>query len=181
MATAGHHGFVTELLVRRLAGPDRPTKIVGCGPPAMLADAREDRPPARCLLRCLARKPHGVRFRCVLQLRRADSSGRWFVRPSPGVRRRAGRFRRQGRLGAARPLRPGRGGETEITEISTGGGGLLTAELVSALGSDRGAGRPVHNLRGPRPRRAVRARSFRPRTSCGYRARRRGAGRRVRG
>ena len=34
--TAGHHGLVTELLERRLARGDRPAKIVGCGPPAML-------------------------------------------------------------------------------------------------------------------------------------------------
>lgn len=35
--TAGHHGFVTELLARRLAAGERPAKVVGCGPPAMLA------------------------------------------------------------------------------------------------------------------------------------------------
>jgi dihydroorotate dehydrogenase electron transfer subunit len=35
--TAGHHGFVTELLARRLARGERPAKVVGCGPPAMLA------------------------------------------------------------------------------------------------------------------------------------------------
>ena len=35
--TAGHHGFVTDLLARRLAAGDRPAKVVGCGPPAMLS------------------------------------------------------------------------------------------------------------------------------------------------
>jgi dihydroorotate dehydrogenase electron transfer subunit len=35
--SAGHHGFVTELLARRLANGDRPAKVVGCGPPPMLA------------------------------------------------------------------------------------------------------------------------------------------------
>ncbi len=35
--TAGHHGLVTELLARRLERGERPSKVVGCGPPAMLA------------------------------------------------------------------------------------------------------------------------------------------------
>jgi dihydroorotate dehydrogenase electron transfer subunit len=35
--SAGHHGFVTELLARRLERGERPAKVVGCGPPAMLA------------------------------------------------------------------------------------------------------------------------------------------------
>jgi dihydroorotate dehydrogenase electron transfer subunit len=35
--TAGHHGFVTELLAHRLARGERPAKVVGCGPPVMLA------------------------------------------------------------------------------------------------------------------------------------------------
>jgi dihydroorotate dehydrogenase electron transfer subunit len=34
--TAGHHGFVTDLLARRLERGERPAKLVGCGPPAML-------------------------------------------------------------------------------------------------------------------------------------------------
>lgn len=35
--TAGHHGFTTDLLERRLAGGERPVRVVACGPPAMLA------------------------------------------------------------------------------------------------------------------------------------------------
>ncbi len=35
--SAGHHGFVTDLLARRLERGDRPARIVACGPPAMLA------------------------------------------------------------------------------------------------------------------------------------------------
>lgn len=35
--SAGHHGFVTELLARRLERGDVPARIVACGPPAMLA------------------------------------------------------------------------------------------------------------------------------------------------
>lgn len=32
----GHHGFVTDLLKARLARGDRPSRLVGCGPPPML-------------------------------------------------------------------------------------------------------------------------------------------------
>jgi dihydroorotate dehydrogenase electron transfer subunit len=35
--SAGHHGFVTDLLARRLDSGERPARVVGCGPPAMLA------------------------------------------------------------------------------------------------------------------------------------------------
>ena len=35
--TAGHHGFVTDLLARRLDHGERPGRIVGCGPLPMLA------------------------------------------------------------------------------------------------------------------------------------------------
>jgi dihydroorotate dehydrogenase electron transfer subunit len=35
--SAGHRGFVTELLARRLGRGERPARVVGCGPPAMLA------------------------------------------------------------------------------------------------------------------------------------------------
>jgi dihydroorotate dehydrogenase electron transfer subunit len=34
--SAGHHGFVTDLLARRLEQGQRPARVVGCGPPAML-------------------------------------------------------------------------------------------------------------------------------------------------
>lgn len=34
--SAGHHGFVTELLARRLERGEIPARIVACGPPAML-------------------------------------------------------------------------------------------------------------------------------------------------
>ncbi len=34
--SAGHHGYVTDLLKARLASGERPAKIVGCGPPPML-------------------------------------------------------------------------------------------------------------------------------------------------
>lgn len=35
--SAGHHGFVTDLLARRLDHGERPSRLVGCGPPPMLA------------------------------------------------------------------------------------------------------------------------------------------------
>jgi dihydroorotate dehydrogenase electron transfer subunit len=35
--SAGHRGFVTDLLRARLQRGDRPAKVVGCGPPPMLA------------------------------------------------------------------------------------------------------------------------------------------------
>jgi dihydroorotate dehydrogenase electron transfer subunit len=34
--SAGHHGFVTDLLARRFERGERPALVVGCGPPAML-------------------------------------------------------------------------------------------------------------------------------------------------
>jgi dihydroorotate dehydrogenase electron transfer subunit len=39
--SAGHHGFVTDLLEGRLKHGERPSKIVGCGPPPMLASLVE--------------------------------------------------------------------------------------------------------------------------------------------
>ena len=41
--TAGHHGFVTELLARRLERGDRPAMVVGCGPPAHAGRAGKTR------------------------------------------------------------------------------------------------------------------------------------------
>ena len=35
--SAGHRGFVTDLLAQRLDRGERPARVVGCGPPAMLA------------------------------------------------------------------------------------------------------------------------------------------------
>jgi dihydroorotate dehydrogenase electron transfer subunit len=35
--SAGHHGLVTDLLLRRLDGEARPAQVVACGPPRMLA------------------------------------------------------------------------------------------------------------------------------------------------
>ncbi len=76
--TAGHHGFVTELLVRRLEGPDRPTKIVGCGPPAMLAAlakiAHQYGVSCDVSLENHMACGFGACFSCVAPIRQADGS-----------------------------------------------------------------------------------------------------------
>jgi dihydroorotate dehydrogenase electron transfer subunit len=76
--SAGHHGFVTELLARRLEGGERPAKIVGCGPPAMLAALA--RLTARHGIDCdVSLENHmacgfGACFSCVAPIRQADGS-----------------------------------------------------------------------------------------------------------
>ena len=61
---------------RRLERGERPAKVVGCGPPA---DARGPLAAGRAVrhpVRPLAREPHGLRLRRLLQLRRPDPPGR---------------------------------------------------------------------------------------------------------
>jgi dihydroorotate dehydrogenase electron transfer subunit len=76
--TAGHHGFVTDLLAARLDLGDRPAKVVGCGPPPMLAAL--SRLVARHGLDCdLSLENHmacgfGACFSCVAPIRQADGS-----------------------------------------------------------------------------------------------------------
>jgi dihydroorotate dehydrogenase electron transfer subunit len=76
--TAGHHGYVTELLARRLERGERPAKVVGCGPPAMLAAL--SRLVARHAVACdLSLENHmacgfGACFSCVAPIRQADGS-----------------------------------------------------------------------------------------------------------
>jgi dihydroorotate dehydrogenase electron transfer subunit len=76
--TAGHHGFVTDLLARRLACGDRPAKVVGCGPPGMLAalarlvekhDVASD-----VSLENQMACGFGVCFSCVVSIRQPDGS-----------------------------------------------------------------------------------------------------------
>ena len=77
--TAGHHGFVTDLLRARLARGERPAKVIGCGPPPMLA----------CSFKIGGRIQRSVRsfrsettwpaasnvcFSCVAQIKQADGS-----------------------------------------------------------------------------------------------------------
>jgi dihydroorotate dehydrogenase electron transfer subunit len=76
--TAGHRGFVTELLAARLDRGDRPAKVVGCGPPAMLAALA--RLAARHGLDCdVSMENHmacgfGACFSCVAPIRQPDGS-----------------------------------------------------------------------------------------------------------
>ena len=76
--TAGHHGFVTDLLARRLDRGERPAKVIGCGPPAMLAAL--SRLVERHGIACdLSLENHmacgiGVCFSCVAPIRQPDGS-----------------------------------------------------------------------------------------------------------
>ena len=76
--SAGHHGFVTDLLADRLASGDRPSKVIGCGPPPMLASLASQA--AREKLDCdLSLENHmacgfGACFSCVAPIRQQDGS-----------------------------------------------------------------------------------------------------------
>ena len=76
--SAGHHGFVTDLLARRLERGERPAKVVGCGPRAMLATLA--RLVERFGVACdLSLENHlacgfGACFSCVAPIRQADGS-----------------------------------------------------------------------------------------------------------
>ena len=76
--STGHHGFVTDLLSRRLERGDRPAQVIGCGPPAMLATLT--RLTARHGVNCLVSLENhmacgfGVCFSCVASIRQVDGS-----------------------------------------------------------------------------------------------------------
>jgi dihydroorotate dehydrogenase electron transfer subunit len=76
--SAGHRGFVTQLLERRLERGERPAKVVGCGPPAMLAAL--SRLVQRFEVPCdLSLENHmacgfGACFSCVAPIRQPDGS-----------------------------------------------------------------------------------------------------------
>lgn len=76
--TAGHHGFVTQLLERRLERGERPAKVIGCGPPPMLAALA--RLVERYEVPCdLSLENHmacgfGACFSCVASIRQPDGS-----------------------------------------------------------------------------------------------------------
>ena len=76
--SAGHRGFVTDLLAARLDRGDRPAKVVGCGPPPMLAALA--RLVGRHGIPCdLSLENHmacgfGACFSCVAPIRQADGS-----------------------------------------------------------------------------------------------------------
>ncbi len=76
--SVGHQGYVTDLLARRLESGERPSRIVGCGPPAMLSVL--SRLVEKFNLPCdLSMENHmacgfGACFSCVAPIRQADGS-----------------------------------------------------------------------------------------------------------
>jgi len=77
--TAGHRGLVTELAAELLAGPNRPTRVVGCGPEPMLAKlaelARQAEVPCQLSLETAMACGIGACFGCVVRVRLPD--GGW--------------------------------------------------------------------------------------------------------
>ena len=76
--SAGHHGFVTDLLARRLKQGDRPARIVGCGPfPMLAALARLVEPfaiPCDVSLENHMACGFGACFSCVAPIRQPDGT-----------------------------------------------------------------------------------------------------------
>lgn len=74
----GHHGFVTDLLLARLRAGLRPDKVVGCGPPPMLAALSkitgEHQIPCDLSLENHMACGFGVCFSCVAPIRQPDGS-----------------------------------------------------------------------------------------------------------
>lgn len=76
--SAGYHGFVTDLLARRLESGERPARIVGCGPVPMLAALA--RLVERYQIACdVSLENHmacgfGACFSCVAPIRQADGA-----------------------------------------------------------------------------------------------------------
>ena len=77
--SAGHHGLVTDLLARRLAQGERPARIVGCGPLAMLSIlarlAQREEIPCDVSLENHMACGFGACFSCVAPIRQTDGSG----------------------------------------------------------------------------------------------------------
>ncbi len=74
--SAGHHGFVTDLLQQRLERGERPAGVVGCGPPPMLRTlarlvAKHDVPCDLSLENHMA-CGFGACFSCVAPIRQPD-------------------------------------------------------------------------------------------------------------
>ena len=76
--SAGHHGYVTDLLARRLERGDRPSRVIGCGPPAMLAVlsslVEKYNVPCDLSLENHMACGFGACFSCVAPIRQADGS-----------------------------------------------------------------------------------------------------------
>jgi dihydroorotate dehydrogenase electron transfer subunit len=76
--TAGHHGYVTDLLAARLARGERPSRVVGCGPAPMLASLAK-LVEAHGLACDVSLENHmacgfGACFSCVAPIRQADGT-----------------------------------------------------------------------------------------------------------
>ena len=76
--SAGYHGRVTDLLAQRFQRGERPAKVVGCGPPAMLAAlarlAHEYSVPCEVSLENHMACGFGACFSCVAPIRQTDGS-----------------------------------------------------------------------------------------------------------
>jgi dihydroorotate dehydrogenase electron transfer subunit len=76
--SAGHHGFVTDLLRARLERGERPAKLIGCGPSPMLAAlsrlAGEYEIACDVSLENAMACGFGVCFSCVAPIRQGDGS-----------------------------------------------------------------------------------------------------------
>jgi dihydroorotate dehydrogenase electron transfer subunit len=76
--SAGHHGFVTELLARRLERGERPERVVGCGPAPMLTALAHlvdrYRIPCDVSLENHMACGFGACFSCVAPIRQADGA-----------------------------------------------------------------------------------------------------------
>lgn len=76
--SAGHHGFVTDLLRQRLERGERPARVVGCGPPAMLGTlarlVEQYAVPCDLSLENHMACGFGACFSCVAPIRQADGS-----------------------------------------------------------------------------------------------------------
>ncbi len=76
--TAGHPGLVTDLVSELLAGSNRPTRIVGCGPKRMLAKlaalAQVAELPCELSLDTAMACGIGACFGCVVRVRQPDGS-----------------------------------------------------------------------------------------------------------
>jgi dihydroorotate dehydrogenase electron transfer subunit len=76
--SAGFHGYVTDLLAERLKSGERPMKIVGCGPPLMLAAlaslTKTHGVPCDLSLENHMACGFGACFSCVMPIRQDDGS-----------------------------------------------------------------------------------------------------------
>jgi dihydroorotate dehydrogenase electron transfer subunit len=74
--SAGHHGYVTDLVQRMVQGDDRPTRLMGCGPEPMMHTlariAEQARIPCELSLETPMACGVGACFSCVAQIRQGD-------------------------------------------------------------------------------------------------------------